>query len=92
MREVWIEAMQLVKWMKAAGLTCEEMAQKVGCATSTISRLIPKSGKKQMRLPSLELAARIAAATSGQVTANDFVDGDVEPVTLPGRVHREAAR
>jgi IS30 family transposase len=68
--------MQLIDWMKRENVTCEQIAAGLGRDTSTISRLIPKPGKKQTRRPSIELAAEIASFTNGAVTANDFVDGD----------------
>lgn len=70
--------MKLGDWIKKAGLTHEEMAERVGCDTSTITRLIPRAGKSQMRQPSFHLVARIKDATGGEVTANDFLP-EVEP-------------
>lgn len=67
--------MQLVDWLKAHNMTGTDLANLLGVDDSTINRLIPKDGKKQMRRPSLDLAARISAATNGEVTANDFMDG-----------------
>lgn len=67
--------MQLVDWLKAHNMTGTDLANLIGVDDSTINRLIPKDGKKQKRRPSLDLAAKISAATNGEVTANDFMDG-----------------
>lgn len=78
--------MKLGDWLRENHMTHEDFAAKVDVDHSTISRIIPRPGKKQTRKPSFELVSKIAKATDGQVTANDFVDGDDEdePVTHCG--------
>jgi len=60
--------MKLAQWLKEARITARELASRVDATEATISRL------KNARVhPSLELAQRIADATDGAVTANDFL-------------------
>lgn len=68
--------MKLGDWLRENRMTHEDFADRVGCDHSTISRLIPRPGKKQVRKPSFVLAKKISEATNGEVTANDFVSGD----------------
>lgn len=70
--------MKLGAWLDWKGITAEAFAARIGCDTSTITRLIPRDGKKQVRMPSMGLANRIAEATEHQVTANDFAEPDPE--------------
>jgi transcriptional regulator with XRE-family HTH domain len=65
--------MQLAAWLKKEGKTGTDLANEIGVDVSTINRLIPKPGKKQKRRPSLDLAAKIKAATGGEVTADDLM-------------------
>ena len=50
------------------GLSQEDFAKSVGVKKTTISRI--ESGH---RVPSMGLVSRICEATSGEVTANDFM-------------------
>lgn len=75
--------MRLAEWMKRECQTCESLAAAVDCDVSTISRLIPKDGKKQTRRPSISLAERISQVTHGEVTANDFIYTDDRPADNP---------
>jgi 3,4-dihydroxy 2-butanone 4-phosphate synthase/GTP cyclohydrolase II len=59
--------MRLSEWFKAqGGLTQQTFARTVGVTQGRIAQLLDGD------LPSLPLAFRIAAATDGQVTPNDF--------------------
>ncbi|MDH3579552.1 MAG: helix-turn-helix domain-containing protein, partial [Hyphomicrobiales bacterium] len=60
--------MKLSQWLKNSETSARALAARVGTTEATISRL--KNGRAQ---PSLELAGRIAQATGGAVTANDFL-------------------
>ena len=62
--------MKLSQWLKSSKTSARTLAARVGATEATISRL--KNGRAQ---PSLELAGRIAEATGGAVTANDFLAG-----------------
>ena len=66
--------MKLSDWLKKEGKTGADLAGAIGCDDTTINRLIPKPGKLQRRKPSIDLAEKIARATNGEVTANDFMD------------------
>jgi len=61
--------MKLESWLKDSDTSARELASRVETTEATISRL-----KNGHALPSLELAGRIAIATGGAVTANDFLD------------------
>jgi phosphopantothenoylcysteine decarboxylase/phosphopantothenate--cysteine ligase len=61
--------MKLSPWLKFNGISARELAGRVGATEATISRI--RNGRAQ---PSMELAQRIADATGGAVTANDFLD------------------
>ncbi len=61
--------MKLSDWIKKSEISARELALRAGTTEATISRL--RHGRAQ---PSLELAQRIADATGGAVTANDFLD------------------
>ncbi len=69
--------MKLSLWLKNSGISARELAARVETTQATISRL--KNGHAR---PSLELAGRIAEATGGAVTANDFLDSS--PSERPG--------
>lgn len=61
--------MKLTLWLKDSGISARELASRVETTEATISRL-----KNGHALPSMELAGKIAEATGGAVTANDFLD------------------
>ena len=65
-------AVRLEAWLKRERKTQGWLAEQVGCTQSHISRLVPRPGKKQMRRPSLDLAARIRCVTGGEVTEWDL--------------------
>jgi transcriptional regulator with XRE-family HTH domain len=60
--------MRLEDWMTATKATDQALATKLGVDRSTISRI--RRGK---RVPSVEIMRAIHEATSGAVSANDFV-------------------
>ncbi|MCG8649936.1 MAG: helix-turn-helix domain-containing protein, partial [Pirellulales bacterium] len=62
--------MNLAEWLKNSKISARQLATDVETTEATISRL--KHGRAR---PSLELAGRIARATGGAVTANDFASG-----------------
>lgn len=66
--------MKLADWLRREHKTGAELAERIGVDVTTINRLIPKEGKKQIRKPSFDLAAAISIATNGEVTPNDFLD------------------
>jgi len=68
--------MKLSHWLKKTGTSARELASRAGTTEATISRL--RHGRAK---PSLDLAQRLADATGGAVTANDFLE--LEP-TLTG--------
>ena len=70
--------MKLVSWLKNSGISARELASRVETTEATISRL--KNGHAR---PSLELAQRIADATGGAVTANDFLDLGPQAASRP---------
>lgn len=67
--------MKLSAWLRERGRTQEWLAEQVGVNPATISRLAGGSDRKQTRKPSWELAARIRAATGGEVTELDWAEG-----------------
>ena len=72
--------MKLSHWLKNEGVSARRLAEQVETTEATVSRL--RNGKAQ---PSMELAQRIARATGGAVTANDFLDlGPGEEAALTG--------
>ncbi len=73
--------MKLSDWLNDAGTRARDFAKAVGTTEATISRLRHGNAK-----PSLDLAQRIAEATGGAVTANDFMEGKSEST------HRGATR
>jgi hypothetical protein len=65
--------MRLESWLAEQQKTPTELANELGVDVSTITRLIPDSGKKQIRRPGWDLIAKIKVATGGKVTADDFM-------------------
>ena len=59
--------MTLEAYLQGRNLTHDEFAKLIGCEQPTVTRFV--NGK---RIPSPDLMRRIAEATDGQVTANDF--------------------
>jgi transcriptional regulator with XRE-family HTH domain len=65
--------MTLHEWMTANGLTDAEMARKLGVSqASTVSRY-----RRFERVPEPMFMKRIEEITKRQVTASDFIEGDV---------------
>lgn len=58
----------LARWMKDAAINDAQLAGRVGCDRTTITRL--RQGKTT---PSLALVARILAVAEGRLSANDFL-------------------
>lgn len=58
----------LARWMKEAAINDAQLAERVGCDRTTITRL--RQGKTT---PSLALVARILAEASGGLSADDFL-------------------
>jgi len=61
--------MRLSSWLNDTGTRACDFAKAIGTTEATISRL--RHGRA---MPSLDLARRISEATSGAVTANDFME------------------
>jgi len=61
--------MKLSTWLNDTGTRACDFAKAIGTTEATISRL--RHGRA---MPSLDLARRISEATSGAVTANDFME------------------
>jgi transcriptional regulator with XRE-family HTH domain len=61
--------MTLAAWMRNQGIADEDLAATLGIDRSTVSRL--RRGRK---IPSTRLMEKIAQATDGAVTPNDFFD------------------
>lgn len=78
--------MKLAEYLRQRGETPTEFATRIGRSESTITRLIPSPGKKQIRKPGWRLLADIALATGGAVTANDFAVDDHISDTARGNV------
>ena len=60
--------MKLDEWMAKRRISDELLATELGVSRATVSRL-----RRGLQVPSLGLAARIAAITKRRVTANDFL-------------------
>lgn len=60
--------MKLAEYLAQPGKTATDIARECGVSVSTITRAAADGGS-----PSLDLMRKIAAATSGKVTANDFM-------------------
>lgn len=61
--------MNLTQYLAQAEKSASELAATIGCETSTITRIM-----RGERRPSINLAARIEAATGGQVSIKDFAE------------------
>lgn len=59
--------MRLADWLKETGTAQDAFANAIGVTQGRISQLV-RGG-----WPSADLALKIAAATDGKVTANDFM-------------------
>jgi len=79
--------MKLAEWINSSGVSARELASRVETTEATISRL--RNGRAQ---PSMELAQRIAHATGGAVTPNDFLDSAPESTGAGSSGTLEAAR
>lgn len=60
--------MTLSDYLAQPGKTATDIARECGVSVSTITRAAAPNGS-----PSLDLMRKIAAATDGEVTANDFM-------------------
>lgn len=68
-QQAYIMAMtKLEEWMAENGLGDEELGRIVQVDRATISRI-----RRGLNKPSWDLAARIKVATSGAITADDFL-------------------
>lgn len=77
--------MRLEDWLQQHQKTQAWLAERVCVDQATISRLIAREGKKQVRKPSWDLAGRIRIATDGAVTELDWAD--IEPDPEPAHAH-----
>lgn len=66
-----IKTMKLHLWLQENQKTATWLASQTGLSVSHITRLLERNGAAE-KYPSLEAAAKIALATGGAVTANDF--------------------
>ena len=64
--------MKLKTYLNQTGQTAHNFAERVGCTSATVSRLL--SGK---RFPSPKLMRAIERATDGNVRPNDFFSAEV---------------
>ncbi|AGH48742.1 2-oxoglutarate dehydrogenase E1 component [Sphingomonas sp. MM-1] len=78
--------MKLVDYLEAHSLTHEQFAGILGCSQPTVTRFV-----HGIRRPSRFLMRRIAEATGGVVTPNDFLDESPPPFQDPPRRHRRTA-
>lgn len=78
--------MKLGAWLDLTGTTEAAFAEKVGVSEAQINRI-----KHGVRMPSLDLAARIQAATDNAVTPNDFVSDPPARPRAKGRARGERA-
>jgi len=63
--------MKLAEWLISSGISQSELARRLGITQGRVSQLAKGA------VPSLELANKIAAATSGKVRPQDFGDHDM---------------
>jgi transcriptional regulator with XRE-family HTH domain len=76
--------MKLSDWLETNRMSASEFAEIIGVHRSTVGRW---ADPKYTGRPWRDLMAKIAKATNGQVTANDFMDdpaGDGDPGSDPG--------
>lgn len=78
--------MKLAIYLKQANLTPAAFAEQIDTAEMTVYRYLNAS-----RRPAQDILARIAAATGGQVTANDFYDTAIPPAAPAAVGEGEAA-
>lgn len=71
----------LLEFMRLGRLSQQNMADRLGCNRSTVSKLT-----RHILWPSREMALRIRGATEGAVTIDTFLD---PPADLPD--HRDAS-
>ncbi len=64
--------MKLHTWLRENGRNATWLASETGLSVSYVSRLIERDGVAE-KSPSMETCAKIAEATGGKVSANDFV-------------------
>jgi hypothetical protein len=65
-------AEQLHDYLIRTGQTREEFASVMGVNASLLSRLIPSDGGPPVREPKLSTMKRVAAASGGAITLEDF--------------------
>jgi transcriptional regulator with XRE-family HTH domain len=65
-------AEQLHEYLIRTGQTREEFASAMGVNASLLSRLIPSNGGPPVREPKLSTMKRVAAASGGAITLEDF--------------------
>lgn len=73
--------MRLGDWMAQEHISQDELATKLGCDRSTVTRYV--GGKRR---PRAGMMRRIRSVTNGAVTANDFVgldEDDEDEETTP---------
>jgi transcriptional regulator with XRE-family HTH domain len=68
-----MECMTLKEYMKANNLKLHDLAEKLGCSISLVSRL--RSGSRR---PGWAMSAKIKLATGGAVTRDDFYEEEEE--------------
>jgi transcriptional regulator with XRE-family HTH domain len=73
-------------WRREQGLTIGEMAGKLGVSVGSLSRI-----ERDDQWPDREFFERMTEATSGAVTANDFVPGAVAQSNSFDAVNDEVA-
>lgn len=66
--------MQLATYIKAAGISLEEFARRIGAKNGRTVQRYTKHG----RIPSGAMMARIQVATDGKVQPADFLPADAE--------------
>lgn len=62
-------------WRKAKNISLESMASTLGVSAGSLSRI-----ERGEQWPSRETFAKVADATNGEVTANDFLPGSPSPL------------
>lgn len=70
---VWqFPAMTLAEWLSLNDVRPSTLAERMGVPPSTVIRVL-----KRQREPGLDLMRKIAEATDGQVTPNDFLEREI---------------